>query len=122
LIQLLTVNKDLIWGQPGRVGVRRRPGRRGGGGGCRAEALLLAGRGDNAQDGRAARHAARSGGRALEAGEDGAEEEDGDEADGGRPAAWRGARASADFGRPAVAENPVGQRTGGVAESGGRGG
>jgi hypothetical protein len=32
--------------------------------------------------------------------------------DGGGPAAWRGARASADFGRPATAENPVEQRTG----------
>jgi hypothetical protein len=28
--------------------------------------------------------------------------------DGGGPAAWRGARASADFGRPATAKNPVG--------------
>jgi hypothetical protein len=27
-------------------------------------------------------------------------------------AAWRGVRASADFRRPAAAENPVGQRTG----------
>jgi hypothetical protein len=44
--------------------------------------------------------------------EDGAEEEGGEEADGGGPAAWLGVRASADFGRPAVAENPVGQRTG----------
>jgi hypothetical protein len=26
--------------------------------------------------------------------------------------AWRGARASADFGRPPAVENPVGQRTG----------
>jgi hypothetical protein len=62
-------------------------------------------------------------------------------ADGGRPAAWRGARASGDFGRPvadrqrgggarasadferlAVVENPMGQRTGGAAEGGGRGG
>jgi hypothetical protein len=30
-----------------------------------------------------------------------------------------GARASADFERPAAAENPVGQRTGGTAEGGG---
>jgi hypothetical protein len=31
-------------------------------------------------------------------------------------------RASTDFRRPAVAESPVGQRTGGAAEGGGRGG
>jgi hypothetical protein len=43
-------------------------------------------------------------------------------ADSGGPAAWRGARASVDFRRPAAAENPVGQRTGGAAEGGGRGG
>jgi hypothetical protein len=48
-------------------------------------------------------------------------------ADGGGPAAWRGVRASAgrwttDFGRPPAAENPVGQRTGGTAEGGSRGG
>jgi hypothetical protein len=43
-------------------------------------------------------------------------------ADGGGPAAWRGERASADFGRLAAAENPVGQRTGGAAEGSGRGG
>jgi hypothetical protein len=88
-----------------------------------AEAPLPAGRGDDAQDGQAARHAVRSGGGgASEDGEDGAEEEDGEEADGGAPAAWRGARASADFGRPAAAENLVGQRTGSAAEGGGRGG
>jgi hypothetical protein len=44
-------------------------------------------------------------------------------ADSGGPSAWRGARASAgqwmtDFGRPAAAENLVGQRTGGTAEGG----
>jgi hypothetical protein len=51
-------------------------------GGDNYEAPLPAGRGDDAQDGRAARHAARSGGgRAPEAGEDDAEEEDGEEAD-----------------------------------------
>jgi hypothetical protein len=77
-------------------------------------------------------------GRAPEAGEDDVEEEDGVEdgaeeevaeeaacvpgADGGGPAAWRGARASADFRRPAAAENPVGQRTGGATEGNGRGG
>jgi hypothetical protein len=33
-------------------------------------------------------------------------------ADGGGPAAWRGARASTDFGSPAAAENTVGQRMG----------
>jgi hypothetical protein len=33
-------------------------------------------------------------------------------ADGGGPAAWRGARASADFERQAAEEYPVGQRTG----------
>jgi hypothetical protein len=43
-------------------------------------------------------------------------------ADDGGPAAWRGARASADFGRPAVAENPVGQKMGSAAEGGGQGG
>jgi hypothetical protein len=43
-------------------------------------------------------------------------------ADNGGPTAWRGARVSADFGRPAAAENPVGQRTGGAAEGGSRGG
>jgi hypothetical protein len=43
-------------------------------------------------------------------------------ADGGGPMAWRGVRASADSGRPAAVENPVGQRTGGAAEGGGRGG
>jgi hypothetical protein len=88
------------------------------------------------------------GGGAPEAGEDGAEEEDGEEADersmgirslpeagagrggsrsrwgadDGGPAAWWGARASADFGRPVAAENHVGQRTGGAAEGGDRGG
>jgi hypothetical protein len=80
-------------------------------------------------------------GGAPEAREDGAEEEDGAAAaepqrpgqigeeaarvpgaDGDRQATWREARASADFGRPAVAENPVGQRTGSTAEGGGRGG
>jgi hypothetical protein len=81
----------------------------------------------------------RCGGGAPEAGEDGAEEEDGAAAgeprrpgwpgqvgeeaahvprvDGGGPAAWRGARVSADFGRPAAEENPVGQRTEGAAEA-----
>jgi hypothetical protein len=66
------------------------------------------GGGDNAQAGRAARHAASSGGGASEAGEDDADEDDGEEeprrlgqvgeevarvsgADGGRLAAWRGA-------------------------------
>jgi hypothetical protein len=77
-----------------------------------------------------------SGGGAPEAGEDGAKEEDGAAAaeprrpgqvreevarvpgaDGGGPAAWRGERVSADFGRPAAAENPVGQRTGAAAEA-----
>jgi hypothetical protein len=54
-------------------------------------------------------------------------------ADGGGPAAWRGVRAStgrwtADFGRSAAADNPVGQRTTvaenpvGAAKGGGRGG
>jgi hypothetical protein len=62
------------------------------------------------------------GGGAPGAGEDGVEQEDGEKADNGGPAAWRGARASADFGRPASAENPVGQRTGAAAECGGRGG
>jgi hypothetical protein len=38
-------------------------------------------------------------------------------ADGGGPAAWRGERVSAYFGRPAAAKNPVGQRTGGAAEA-----
>jgi hypothetical protein len=33
-----------------------------------------------------------------------------------------GATASADFGRPAVAENPMGQSNGCAAEGGGRGG
>jgi hypothetical protein len=33
-------------------------------------------------------------------------------ADGGGPAAWQGARVSADFRRPAAVENPMGQRTG----------
>jgi hypothetical protein len=33
-------------------------------------------------------------------------------ADGGGPMVWWGARVSADFGRPAAEENPVGQRTG----------
>jgi hypothetical protein len=77
----------------------------------------------------------RGGGRAPEAGEDGATAAEprrlgqvGEKAthvpgaDGGRPVAWRRARASAEFGRPAAAENPVGQRTGGAAEGGGRGG
>jgi hypothetical protein len=41
-------------------------------------------------------------------------------ADSGGPAAWRGARASADFRRPTAVENPVGQRTGGATEGGGR--
>jgi hypothetical protein len=36
--------------------------------------------------------------------------------------AWRGVRASTDFGRPAAAENLVRKRTGGVMEGGGRGG
>jgi hypothetical protein len=90
-----------------------------------------------------------AGGGAPEAGEDGVEEEeDGEEADamsmgirepreagagqgGSRPRSggrrpWTGGvagvRASTDFGRPATAENPVGQRTGGAAEGGGRGG
>jgi hypothetical protein len=96
-----------------------------------------AGRGDNAQDGRrqggrwrwspGGWGGRRGGGRAPEAGEDGAGEEDGTAAaepqrpgqvgeeaacvpgaDGGRPAVWRGARASADFGRPVAVENPVG--------------
>jgi hypothetical protein len=35
----------------------------------------------------------------------------------GPTAAWRGARVSEDFGRPVAAENPVGQRTGGAAET-----
>jgi hypothetical protein len=66
---------------------------------------------------------ARNGdGGAPEAGEDGTEDDDGEEADGGGPAAWQGVRASADFGRPAAVENPVGQRTGGAAEGGGWGG
>jgi hypothetical protein len=48
-------------------------------------------------------------------------------ADDGRPSGWRGARVSAgrwtaDSGRPAAVENPGGQRTGGAAEGGGRGG
>jgi hypothetical protein len=43
-------------------------------------------------------------------------------ADDGGPAAWRGVRALADFGRPPAAENPVGQRTGGAAEGDVRGG
>jgi hypothetical protein len=48
-------------------------------------------------------------------------------ADSGGPAAWRGARASAgrwtvDFGRPAAAENPVGQKTRGAMEGGDQGG
>jgi hypothetical protein len=43
-------------------------------------------------------------------------------ADSGRPTSWRGARASTDFRRPPAAENPVGQRTVGAAEGGGRGG
>jgi hypothetical protein len=84
----------------------------------------------------------RGGGRAPEAGEDGAEEEDGAAAaepqeagagrggsrarvpgaDSGGPVAWQGARALVDFGCPAAAENPVGQRTGGAAEGCGRGG
>jgi hypothetical protein len=77
-------------------------------------------------------------GEAPEAGEDGAKEEDGAAAaeprrsgrtgqvgeeaarvpgaDGGGPAAWQGARVLAGFWRPAAAENPVGQRTGSVAE------
>jgi hypothetical protein len=38
-------------------------------------------------------------------------------ADGGGSVAWRGVRVSADFGRPAAAKNPVGQRTGGAAEA-----
>jgi hypothetical protein len=67
-----------------------------------------------------------------EAGEDGAEEAGAGRgvseaarvpgADSSGPAAWRGVRALADFGRPAAAENPVGQRTGGAAEGGGQGG
>jgi hypothetical protein len=88
---------------------------------------------------------AGGGGGAPEAGEDGVEEEDGTAAaaeprrlgrpgqvgeeaarvpgaNGGGPAAWQGARASADFGRPAAAKNPMGQRMGGTAEGGGRGG
>jgi hypothetical protein len=40
----------------------------------------------------------------------------------GPTAAWRGARASADFGWPAAVENPVGQWTRGAAEGGSRGG
>jgi hypothetical protein len=48
-------------------------------------------------------------------------------ADGERPTAWRGARASAgrwtaDFRKPAATENPVVQRTGDTAECSGRGG
>jgi hypothetical protein len=57
-------------------------------------------------------------GGAPEAGEDGTEDDDGEEADGGGPSAWQAVRASADFGRPAAVENPVGQRT----EGGGWGG
>jgi hypothetical protein len=106
---------------------------------------LPAEQGDDAQDIRAARRAARGGGGgAPEAGEDGAEDDDGEEADvrrwgsgspgarggsGRKPPAfrgptvvWRGARALADFWRPAAAENPMGQRTGGAAEGGGQGG
>jgi hypothetical protein len=113
------------------------------------EAPLLAGRGNDAQDGRATRRAARGcDGGAPEVGEDGAGEEDGEEADarsmgireprrpglvgeeatgvpgadGGRPAAWRGTRASTDFGRLAAAVNPVGQRMRGATKGGGRGG
>jgi hypothetical protein len=90
-----------------------------------------------------ARRAARGGGGgALEAGEDGADEEDGEEADvrsmeikspggqgksGRKPPTFRGARAlagrwTADFGRPPAVENPVGQRMSGAAEGGSRGG
>jgi hypothetical protein len=102
------------------------------------EAPLPAGQGDDAQDGQAARRAALGGVGTPEAGEDGAKEQDGEEdnaeeeageegapvlgADGGGPTSWRGARASADFKRPAAAENPVGQRTGGATEGGSWGG
>jgi hypothetical protein len=90
-----------------------------------------AGRGDDAQDGRR-QGREEDGAAAAEAGENstaaaeplrpGRTRQLGEEAahvpgaDGGRPAVWRGARVSADFGRPAAAENPVGQRTGGAAE------
>jgi hypothetical protein len=81
------------------------------------------GRGRGAPTSRTRRRCSgRSGGGAPEAGDYSTEEEDGEEADDGGPTAWREARASADFGRSAAAENPVGQRTGGAAEGGGRGG
>jgi hypothetical protein len=38
------------------------------------------------------------------------------------PTVWRGVRASADFKKPAAAENPMGQRTGGATEGSGQGG
>jgi hypothetical protein len=109
----------------GRVGVRR-GGTTGGVGEDNC-----AGRGDDAQDGRRqggrwrsprSRGGQRGGGKAPEvgAGRGGSRPRSG-----GRR--WRtggvaGARASADFGRLAAVENPVGQRTGGAAEGGGRGG
>jgi hypothetical protein len=104
-----------------------------------------AGRGDDAQDGRRqggrqrrSPGGRRRGGEAPEAGEDVAEEEDGmAEAEPRRPgqvreeaaAFWgltvadqrRGGGVSG-FGRPAAAENLMGQRTGGAAEGGSRGG
>jgi hypothetical protein len=136
----------------GRVGVRGGGGRCGttggvgednyaGGGGNAQDGRRQGGRRRWSPGRGGGRH---GGSRAPEAGEDGAEEQDdtvaaesrrpgrpvqvGEEvarvprADGGGPATWWGARASADFGRPAAAENPVGERTGGAAEGGSRGG
>jgi hypothetical protein len=93
-----------------------------------------AGRGDDAQDGRRQgveedvaaavepqRPGRRRGGaeprRLWRPGQVGEEAARVPGADGGGSAAWRGARVSADFGRPPAAENPVGQRTGGAAEA-----